>query len=379
MSLESKSLKASLQENFGDIEDPRQVAKTRHHLLDIISIVVLAVLCGADNWVAIATYGEAKEEWLKNFLELPHGIPSHDTFAQVFSRLDPEVLETQFRRWIVLMSQQMGIKHIALDGKTLKGSYDRENNLKSLQLVSAYCSDQGLVLGQEAVAETSNEITAIPVLLEQIDISGTVITVDALNTQKPMAKLIQQKGGDYILALKQNHKRLARTVEQWWEACQKEQLKEGDKQIETGHHRLEKRQVWSFPAAEVITSAQQAQWPGLQTIVVVRGERSLWHKKTEAIRFFLSSLPADDDGFARYVRHHWTIENQLHWCLDVIYREDASRARQGHTARNLSLFRRLTLNILRQDKSKGSLTMKRYKAGLDNNFLLSILLNSGMF
>ena len=206
-------------------------------------------------------------------------------------------------------------------------------------------SDQGLVLGQEAVAEKSNEITAIPVLLEQVDISGSVITVDALNTQKSIAEIIQKKGGDDILALKQNHKGLAKKVEQWWNSCKEEQLHGSNQKIESGHHRLEKRQVWSVPAGEVIRPAQQSQWKGLRTIVVVKGEHRLWNKKTEAIRFFLSSLPDNDEHFASYIRGHWTIENQLHWCLDVIYREDASRARQGHSARNLSLISPLTLNI----------------------------------
>jgi predicted transposase YbfD/YdcC len=379
MNLNLERFKQSLHEHFSEIEDPRQTAKTRHKLLDIITIAILAVLCGADNWVAVVTYGEAKQDWLKQFLELPNGIPSHDTFGQLFSRLDPEILEARFRDWMRLIVEQMGMKHIALDGKTVRGSYDRENKLKALQLVSAYCSDQGLILGQCAVDEKSNEITAIPELLEKLAIKGAVVTADALNTQKSIASLIQEKEADYILALKGNHKQLAQEVRQWWEKNQEQLQESGEKRVESGHHRLEKRQTWAIPAAEVISPEQQGQWSGLKTIVIEKGERNLWNKKTKAVRFFLSSLPSDSEEFAGYIRHHWSIENQLHWCLDVIFREDASRIREGHSARNMSLLRRLTLNILRQDKSKGSLTMKRYKAGLNNNFLVSVLLDSVMF
>lgn len=379
MSRNLERFKQSLHQHFGEIEDPRQAAKTRHKLLDIITIAILAVLCGADNWVAVVTYGEAKQDWLKQFLELPNGIPSHDTFGQVFSRLDPEVLETHFRDWVRLIAKQMGLKHIALDGKTVRGSYDRENKLKALQLVSAYCSDQGLVLGQCAVTDKSNEITAIPVLLEQLDVKGAVITADALNTQKSIANLIQEKKADYILALKENHPQLAKEVQQWWEKNQEQLQKSGEKRVESGHHRLEKRQTWAIPATEVISAEQHCQWSGLKTIVIDQGYRGLWNKETHAVRVFLSSLPSDCEEFADYIRNHWSIENKLHWCLDVIFREDDSRIREGHSARNMSLLRRLSLNLLRQDKSKGSLTMKRYKAGLNNDFLISMLLDSGMF
>lgn len=379
MNLNLENVKQSLYKHFGGIEDPRQTAKTRHKLIDIITIAILAVLCGADNWVAIVTYGEAKQDWLKQFLELPNGIPSHDTFGQVFSRLDPEVLESYFQDWVRLIGQQMGMKHIALDGKTIKGSYDRENKLKALQLVSAYCSEQRLVLGQCAVADKSNEITAIPVLLEKLEIQGAVITADALNTQKSIAKLIQSKEADYILALKGNHQQLAEQVQQWWEKNQEKLQESGEKQVESGHHRIEKRQTWAIPAEKIISPEKHRQWSGLKTIVINQGERSLWNKETQAVRFFLSSLSSESEQFADCIRHHWSIENQLHWCLDVIFREDSSRIRQGHSARNMSLLRRLTLNILRQDKSKGSLTMKRYKAGLNNNFLVSVLLDSGIF
>jgi predicted transposase YbfD/YdcC len=379
MNLNLEQFQESLYQHFGEIADPRQTAKTRHKLLDIITIAILAVLCGADNWVSVVTYGQAKQDWLKQFLELPNGIPSHDTFGQVFSRLDPEVLEARFQDWVGLIAQQMGRKHIALDGKTVRGSYDRENKLKALQLVSAYCSDQGLVLGQCAVTEKSNEITAIPVLLEQLEVKGAVITADALNTQKSIANLIQDKKADYILALKGNHQEMAKEVRQWWEKNQKQLQERGKKRVESGHHRLEKRQTWAIPAAEVIRPGQHCQWSGLKTIVINQGYRGLWNKETQSVRFFLSSLPPDCEEFEAYIRNHWSIENKLHWCLDVVFREDSSRIRQGHGARNMSLLRRLTLNILRQDKSKGSLTMKRYKAGLNNDFLISVLLNSGMF
>lgn len=380
-----ESLRESIDQYFGSIPDQRVVTRSAHKLVDIIAIAILALLCGADGWVGIETYGKAKEEWLKTFLELPNGIPSHDTFGRVFSQLDPEVLEQNFQRWVKVIAEGLGLEivHIAIDGKNLKGSYDRENSLKSLTMVSAWSSSHQLVLGQVAVEEKSNEITAIPILLEQLDLKAGIITIDAMGTQTAIAKQIKTAEADYILALKANHPSLAKAAQNWWEKNKENnddyKIIKTELTCQAGHHRLEKRRFWQVPVEEIFSSAKISQWTGLQTLVIEESSRTLWNKTTHSVRFFLSSLNPQFPNFPASIRSHWGVENQLHWCLDVIFSEDDSRIRKDNAPRNMTILRRLALNLLRQDTSKGSLKMKRYRAGLDNNFLLHILSNSGIF
>lgn len=373
-------LKASINKHFGEIEDPRVERTRAHYLVDIIVIALFAIISGADSWVGIETYGNSKEEWLKQFLGLPNGIPSHDTFARVFARLDPEKLETEFRNWVQTVAGKLSAQVIAIDGKASRGSYDREKGIKDLQLVSAWATSSRLVLGQEAVDKKSNEITAIPKLLEQLELKGCIVTIDAMGTQKKIAQRICQAGADYILALKGNQGKLSKTVKTWFEE-QKESsakwLETGWHRTEEGHHRLETRTIWQIPASQVLPQELREPWQKLRTIVIVEGTRQLWNKTTHEFRFFISSLEATNEQFADYIRSHWGIENQLHWCLDVVFGEDNSRIRQGHSARNMSLMRRFTLNLLRQETSKASLTMKRYNAAMNNDFLLKILTDSG--
>jgi len=377
-------LKKSIEEHFGKIPDKRVVNRSLHKLVDIIAIAILAILCGADEWVAIETYGKAKEAWLKTFLELPNGIPSHDTFGRIFSQLDPEILESNFQAWVKIIAGKLGLEVIAIDGKSLNGSYDRESSLKSLVMVSAWSSSHKLVLAQEAVEKKSNEIKAIPILLEQLDLKGAIITIDAMGTQRAIAKQIQAAGADYILTLKANHPTLAQNAKDWLEKY-KHEAEEKETGIpeeftcEAGHHRIEKRRFVSVLVEEVFDSKRIKQWAGLKTLVVEQSSRQLWNKTTENTRFFLSSLKPDFADFPDSIRSHWGVENQLHWCLDVIFSEDDSRIRKDHAPRNMTILKRLALNLLRQDSSKSSLKMKRYKAGLDNNFLLKILSASGMF
>lgn len=377
---DNEVLKASIDKHFGEIEDPRVERTRAHHLVDIIVIALFAVISGADSWIGIETYGQSKEEWLRQFLGLPNGIPSHDTFARVFARLDPEKLETEFRNWVKTIAAKLPAQVIAIDGKASRGSYDREKGIKDLQLVSAWATTSRLVLGQEAVDKKSNEITAIPKLLEQLELKGCIITIDAMGTQKKIAQQIGQAGADYILALKGNQGKLSRSVREWFEgqkASATEWIETGWHQTEEGHHRLETRTIWQIPASQVLSQELREPWQKLQTLVIVEITRQLWNQTTHEFRFFISSLETTNQQFANYIRSHWGIENQLHWCLDVVFCEDDSRIRQGHSARNMSLMRRLTLNLLRQEKSNTSLTMKRYKAAMDNNFLLKILTDSG--
>ncbi len=372
-----ETLQSCLEQYFGQIPDPRVERTRAHQLLDIIAIALLAVLAGADSWVAIETYGKAKRSWLESFLALTNGIPSHDTFARVFARLDPEAFEVSFRQWIQALVSTLGVQLVAIDGKTVKGSYDREGGSKALQLVSAWASEHRLVLGQCAVASKSNEITAIPVLLEQLALAGCIVSIDAMGTQSVIAEQITTGQADYILALKGNHPTLLAQAQTGFEAmleCQGESLDHTQYQeTEAGHHRIESRTIWQIPATQVFSEDQLEQWAGLQSLVVVQSQRRLWNKDSTETRYFLSSLSTDAQTFARYIRAHWGVENQLHWCLDVVFQEDASRIRKDHAPRNMSLLRRLALNLLRQEPSKGSLAMKRYRAGLDDQFMLQIL------
>lgn len=378
-----ESLRESIEKHFGKIPDQRVITRSSHKLVDIIAIAILGILCGADGWVAIETYGKAKEEWLKTFLELPNGIPSHDTFGRIFSQLDPEILESNFQSWVKVIAGKLGLEIIAIDGKSINGSYDRESSLKSLVMVSAWSSSHKLVLGQVEVEHKSNEIKAIPILLEQLDLKGGIVTTDAMGTQTSIAKQIQDAEAEYILALKANHPTLAKNARSWFEKHQnglvKTELYTSESICEAGHHRIEKRYFISVPAEQVFEPSRIEQWAGLQTLVVEQSSRQLWNKTTQSLRFFLSSLAPDFPNFPSAIRSHWGVENQLHWCLDVIFAEDDSRIRQNHAPRNMSLLRRLALNLLRQDTSKGSLKMKRYQAGLNNSFLLQILSNSNLF
>ena len=348
-----------------------------HQLLDIIAIALFAVLSGADSWVAIETYGRAKRSWLETFLALPNGIPSHDTFARVLARLAPEAFEASFQQWIKALVSTLEAQLIAIDGKTVKGSYDREGGVKALQLVSAWASEHRLVLGQCNVASKSNEITAIPVLLEQLALAGCIVSIDAMGTQSAIAEQITQQQADYILALKGNHPTLFEQAQTGFGDAQARQGKDVEhtqhQETEAGHHRIESRTIWQIPAAQVFSKAQLQHWAGLQSLVVVHSHRRLWNQDTSETRYFLSSLSTDAQTFARYIRAHWGVENQLHWCLDVVFKEDASRIRKAHAPRNMSLLRRLALNLLRHEPSKGSLAMKRYRAGLDDQFMLQIL------
>ena len=374
---ESKILRQSVLKHFQQLSDPRTGPRRDHNLVAIITIAMLAVLCGADGFVAIETYGKAKQEWLETFLDLPHGIPSHDTFGRVFSRLDPQELHNNFLGWVNGLTEKLGLSLIHIDGKTAKGSYDREEKLKALHSVSAWSSEHGLVLGQQKVDSQSNEITAVPLLLKLLNLKGAVVTLDAMGTQIHIARQIKQSEGDYVLALKGNQGKLFEQVETWFDQARATNWRGIDysyhETVEAGHHRLETRQVWAVPVSQLPPLHRQKQWLGLTRVVMVRSTRRLWNQTTTEVRFYISSLPADAQRHNQVIRSHWSIENGLHWVLDVTFNEDASRIRQGYAAENLGLLRRLSVNLLKREPSRLSLKMKRYQAGLNNDFLLKIL------
>jgi predicted transposase YbfD/YdcC len=374
---EAKILRKSVLNHFQHLQDPRVERTKDHNLVAIITIAILAILSGADGFVAIATYGKAKQAWLETFLDLPHGIPSHDTFGRVFALLEPQELENSFLSWISSITDKLGINLMHLDGKTAKGSYDREKKLKSLHTVSAWSSEHGLVLAQQKVDSKSNEIKAVPLLLKLLNLKGTVVTLDAMGTQTEIAAQIKQGEGDYVLSLKGNQGKLHQQVEDWFKQAQDANWQGIDysyhETVEAGHHRRETRQIWAVPVNQLPALHRQSLWVGLTTVVMVCSTRQLWNKTTYAVRFYISSLAADALRHSQVIRSHWSIENSLHWVLDVTFNEDASRIRQGYAAENLGLLRRLSVNLLKREQSRLSLKMKRFKAGMSNDFLLQIL------
>jgi predicted transposase YbfD/YdcC len=371
-------LNVSFLNHFETLTDPRIERSKEHLLIDIVAIAILAVISGADGWGAIELYGKTKYEWLKGFLELPNGIPSHDTFSRVFARLEPKQFQECFLSWVNSITKKLELEVIAIDGKTMKQSYDRNHSQKPLHIVSAWSSSHQLVLGQKKVNKKSNEVTAIPALLEMLEIAGSIITIDALGCQKEIAALIIKKKGDYLLALKGNQKLLHKDVKDWFELARKEKFAGREhsyyQQIEGGHHRVEKRQIWTVAVSELPSLHNQSLWTGLKTVVMVVSERRLWNKTTTEVRFYLSSLASNAEKISQAIRSHWGIENSLHWTLDVTFSEDKSRIRKDHSPENFALLRRLAINLLKQEKGfKGSLKMKRYLAGMDNNYLVQIL------
>ena len=374
---EAQILRKSVLSHFQHLPDPRVERTKDHNLVAIVTIAILAVLSGANGFVAIATYGKAKQAWLETFLDLPHGIPSHDTFGRVFAVLDPQELQNSFLGWIGSIREKLGLELIHVDGKTTKGSYDRESKLKALHSVSAWSSEHGLVLAQQKVDSKSNEITAVPLVLKLLNLKGAVVTLDAMGTQLEIAAQIKKAEGDYVLALKGNQGKLSQQVEKWFEQASTKNWQgieySYDERVESGHHRIETRQVWTVPISQLPPLHRQRQWLGLTTVVMVKSRRQLWNKTMTTVRFYISSLEADAQRHNQVIRSHWSIENSLHWVLDVTFNEDASRIRQGYAAENLGLLRRLSVNLLKREPSQLSLKMKRYKAGLDNNFLMRIL------
>ena len=361
-------IQADLSDCFTEIKDPR-VDRTKKHLLkDILVISILAVIAGAEGWEDIENYGLSKQQWLSEFLELPHGIPSDDTFRRVFERINPEALCKCLTQWVQQLIPSLEQKIVPIDGKCLRGSYDRERGIKALHLVTAWVAEQNLTLGQIKVEDHSNEITAIPALLELIDIQGAIITIDAMGTQTEIVRLIREKKADYVLTLKSNHPTLYFQIKDWFEATIANNF-EGvkfshDRRVETGHHRTEKRLVWAVPLSEFGGLYKQEQWLGLQSIVMIERTRHLWNKVTHEVHFYLSSLPADAHVLGLAIRTHWGIENQVHWTLDVTFNEDKSRIRSLSAPRNFALLRRMALNALNLEKTLPRSHSSKKQAGI---------------
>ena len=363
---------------FREIEDPRSQRTRAHLLTDILIIGILTVIAGGKGWEDMENYGLSKFDWLEEFLALPNGIPCPDTFRRVFERINPKVFESCFHKWVQSIVETVGAQVIPIDGKTLRGSYDREQKKSALHLVSAWASAHRLVLGQVKVTDKSNEITAIPALLELLDLAGCIITIDAMGTQTAIAAQIYNAKADYVLALKANHPTLHGQVKVWFEQAIALNF-EGitfsyDERVEKGHHRTENRQVWTVPVSQLPPLHLQADWLGLKTVVMVVRVRRLWNKITREVQFYLTSLDSDACKLGRAIRLHWSIENSLHWTLDITFHEDDCRVRTGHAPQNLALLRRIALNALNREESfKRSNRQKSNRAAMDNNYMLTIL------
>jgi predicted transposase YbfD/YdcC len=365
--------------HLSNITDPRSALGKRHSLVEIIIIAICGIICGADDWVMIEYFGKAKKEWFESFLSLPHGIPSHDTFGQVFSLINPQEFEKCFMDWVQEIAIMTKGQLIALDGKTVRRSHDRTNGKAAIHLVSAWATHNGVVMGQVKVDDKSNEITAIPELLKMLEIEGCIISIDAMGTQKEIVSTILEQKGDYLLAVKQNQGQLFQQIDCAFSLDRKNDFKDAPytyaKTVEKNHGRIETRQCWVTSDPEYIRYVDpEGSWESLKSIVIIEATRKERDKTTSQSRYFISSLDTGAAQMMKHIRQHWEIENKLHWSLGVTFREDESRVRVGYAPENLALIRKMAFNLLRQNKSKkcGAKT-KRMLCAMDTNFLLEVL------
>jgi predicted transposase YbfD/YdcC len=368
--------KPRIIEHFSSLTDPRILLKTRHKLIDIIVITLCAVLAGADEWTEIAEFGRIKEKWFRTFLELPFGIPSHDTFGRVFSMIRPEEFEKCFLDWVRAAFQTIAPQVIAIDGKTLRHSYDRSSNKAAIHMVSAWATENRLVLGQVKTEEKSNEITAIPELLRVLALKGCIVTIDAMGCQREIVKQIVEQGADYVISLKGNQGTLHKEVELLLQSAKENGFKDlSHDTCETTdgeHGRIEIRRFTT--TGEVDWFEDKSKWEKLTSFGMVESERQIGDKTTRDTRYYISSLPSDAKTFAQASRGHWGIENGLHWSLDIAFREDESRIRIGHAATNLGIIRHFALNLIKQDKTrKIGVKGSRKRAGWDGSYLHRLL------
>ena len=373
-------INASIGAHFQTLEDPRIERTKNHLLLDILVIAVCTLLTGGEGFQDMELFGKSKQAWLQTFLALPHGIPSHDTFGRVFARLNPQQFQECFLSWTQAVAQLTHGTLISLDGKTVKASFDRATARSPLHMLSAWCSEQGgLVIGQIKTDQKSNEITAIPALLHLLAITGCIVTIDAMGCQTAIAGQIRDQGGDYLLALKSNHKKAYTAIKAHFHPQIEHNLSWRDADhffdaFDNAHGRRVRRRVWVMTDLGALSALEK--WPGLQAVIAVETMR-MAHKQapvTSDYRFYLSSLKRSATAFVTMIRQHCDIENKLHWSLDVTFNEDRCRIRKEHAPENVVALRHVALNLLRQESSRHiSLRQKRLLCSLDEHYLLTVL------
>lgn len=374
--VKDKSGRLTITEHFKLLKDPRIERTKKHSLHDILVLTICAVIGGADDWTEVERFAHAKLKWFKSFLDLRNGIPSHDTLGRVFAALDTEALMRCFVEWVSSLTKVAVGDVVAIDGKTLRGSFDTASKKAAIHMVSAWATKQHLVLGQIKTEEKSNEITAIPRLLDLLDVSGCIVTIDAMGCQREIAKKIVEKGADYVLSLKGNHETVHEEVRTFFEWARREKFKDVAhdyfESTDGNHGRIEIRRYWISPEIGWFTDTNR--WSGLRSFGMVESERIVGEKTSVEQRYFLCSLPGDSaKQFAGAVRQHWSVENNLHWVLDVAFREDQSRVRKDHAPENFAILRHIALNLLKQETTISSLKGRRHVAGWNDNYLLKVL------
>jgi predicted transposase YbfD/YdcC len=376
--MRKKPLEA-IEEHFSKVSDARKDRTKDHKLIDIIAIAICGVICGAEGWVDLENFGNSKLSWLKTFLELPNGIPSHDTFGRVFSMIDAQEFQLAFYEWVWAVNDIVQGQIINLDGKQLRGSKDKVLGKRAIYMVSAWAEENELVLGQRKVDEKSNEITAIPELLKLLAISGCIVTIDAIGTQTNIARTIVAAEADYVLSVKENQGHLYEDISVLFAVDQVQNFKyaslEYTHTTNKDHGRIELRECWSTSNPEYLNLIREREhWLGLKSIAMIISTRIIDGKETRKVRYYISSLPSNAARILQVVRRHWAIENELHWVLDVALHEDHSRVRKDQAPENLAVLRHIALNLLKKEKTaKGGIHAKQLQAAWKEDYLLKVL------
>jgi predicted transposase YbfD/YdcC len=369
----------AIEEYFIKVSDPRKDRTKDHKLIEIIAIAICAIICGVEGWTDMEVFGNSKVVWLKTFLELPNGIPSHDTFGRVFGMIDAQQFQLVFWEWVWAVNDVVQNQIVNIDGKCLRGSDDRKLGKRAIYMVSAWATENEIVLGQRKVDEKSNEITAIPELLKLLSLSGCIVTIDAMGTQTAIAKAIREADADYVLSVKENQGHLFEDISVLFGVDREQNFKYASldykKIVNKGHGRIEVRECWSTSNFEYLNLIRGVQnWVDIRSIAMIVCTRIIDGKETQYVRYYISSLVSDAERILQIVRKHWAIENELHWVLDVAMNEDRSRVRKDQSPENLAVLRHIALNLLKQEKTaKCGIRAKRFQAALKEDYLLKVL------